>query len=203
MKFLTSRLEGVFDEIVMNNKLESLTEDDKKLLSKLKIYSIISSIKNGVDGNVNSNQLIGLVKSGIEELDKIEDFEDKEKISKELDEFLKFLEGLPKDDSEYDDSEEEEEDESTEEEEDESTEEEEVKSDKLYYPQMIINLKSMSLIINKVSTMKVSPEVSKSDKTYKTTGGETLNIISKPKNINPNNILSKNASLEVDNKGTK
>ena len=91
MKFLTSRLEGVFDEIVMNNKLESLTEDDKKLLSKLKIYSIISSIKNGVDENVNSNQLIGLVKSGIEELDKIEDFEDKEKISKELDEFLKFL----------------------------------------------------------------------------------------------------------------
>ena len=204
MKFLTSRLEGVFDEIVMNNKLESLTEDDKKLLSKLKIYSIISSIKNGVDENVNSNQLIGLVKNGIEELDKIEDFEDKEKISKELDEFLKFLEGLPKDDSEYDDSEEDEEDESTEEdEEDESTEEEEVKSDKLYYPQMIINLKSMSLIINKVSTMKVSPEVSKSDKTYKTTGGETLNIISKPKNINPNNILSKNASLKVDNKGTK
>jgi hypothetical protein len=200
MKFLTSRLEGIFDEIVMNNKLESLTEDDKKLLSKLKIYSIVSSIKNGVDENLNNNQLIGLVKSGMEELANIEDFDDKEKINKELDEFLKFLEGLPKDDLEYDDLEEEEESN----EEEEESNEEEVEIDKFYkyYPQMIINLKSISTIINKVSTMKVSPEVSKSNKTHKTTGGETINIISKPNNINPNNILSKNASLKVDNKGT-
>jgi hypothetical protein len=206
MKFLTSRLEGIFDEIIMNNKMQSLTEDDKKMISKIKIHSFIASIKNGVDSNIKTVQLIGLTEEALKQIDEVEDFDNKDKIKKELEDFLEFLKSLPEEsEGEFDDDENEEgQDESQEDAQGQKEQDKEKKSLDIsrYYPTMIKNLKSLSLVLSNYKLDKKIP--SEKFLIYVTKPGDTLKKIeSSPNNKNKlttKDIWAKNSQVKYKDK---
>jgi hypothetical protein len=203
MKGLIRRLNSQFELINDESIILRADSETKSTIYKIALYSFFYELIKAIEEGAKVSILLELTNSSLEKLNTLDEFEEKESLKKELESFIKFLEQFKDEDGEEDGEEDDEEDELGQ---DKDTENDEVKTsttDVNYYKYMIQNLKSISTIILKVSTMKIGSEVAKKDiKKHKTTSGDTVNKIAQANNISTDVIWSKNANTKIDNKGT-
>lgn len=210
MSGLIRRLKYQFDNMIDEAVMMDVDDETKSMIAKIALYTFFWELTEAVKAGVKSTILIDLCNSSITKLKELEDFEEKDSLNDELLKFLEFLktidpnEGISLTDPEEEGDEEDGEEEGDEEEGNKEDEEDSKESSKsLEYKYLIQNLKSISTIINKVATMKLGKEATKLViKKHTTVDGQTVNQISKEKNIKTDIIWSKNANTKIDNNGT-
>ena len=196
IKSLTRQLKSTFQDIIDRGRIAAQESENGNETARVILYSFFWELVQAVDRGEKVFILRNLTESALDTLEKTSDFDEKESLRKELEEFLKFLEQFDENDGEVG------EDEESEESEEEPTEDNSEVMKKAY-PMMILNLKSMITIINKVVTMKIGDETLKPiRKIHKTLPGETINQISKSNNVATDLIWTKNTNTKIDSKGT-
>lgn len=181
-----SRLKRALNEILDNSVPNQLDGDDKNKFNKLKVFSFLDSL----DAAVRKGHKVGIIKnltdSTIENVTKNEDFDGKEELIKQLEDFRKFLEQFKDDEEGADDPDFKIEDDKDEKDEKDENEDE---SKKLFT--IIESLKSLALIIDTYKRVKIENKPTQKEVyTYITVDGDTIEKISKDPKINKNNLTS-------------
>lgn len=205
MTGLIRRLKSQFDNILDEAVMMDVDDETKSMIAKIALYTFFWELIEAVKAGVKSTILIELCDNAIVKLKELEDFEEKNSLNEELLKFLEFLKTIDPEEgiSITDPEEESEDDEESEEVGDESKEDVQDTNKSLEYKYLVQNLKSISTIINKVATMKLGKEATKLViKKHTTVDGQTVNQISKEKNIKTDIIWSKNSNAKVDSRGT-
>jgi hypothetical protein len=110
MKPLISRLRAEFEDILNTSQLAELDMDDKKMLGNVTIYAFLNRLEMNVAhlhdfkkfkgriDPVNLPGLIDLTKETISKVEETEPIEKKNELLRQLNDFLKYLEGINPDD---------------------------------------------------------------------------------------------------------
>jgi len=190
IKGVARRLRDTFDELLGTSTAAELSEEDRKEYRRLIVFSFIDSLQKAVEEGANVGEIKNLTRAAINDIKNFEDFENKENLISQLEEFLKFLEQFKDDEggkSEADKDKEEGEGKEGSEEGSEKGSESGKTSESLY-PVMIKNLKSLGIILDAYKRVKIqsSTPVAKSSsiEPYKTKEGDTIEKIQKDVNIN-------------------
>jgi len=180
LKGLIRRLKDTFQDIIDRGKIAAQDDGDKSQVARVILYSFFWELVQAVDNGAKVRVLKKLTQSSLDTLEGIEDFDEKESLKAELEAFLKFLEQFDDEDGE---GEEDEDEDGEEVEESESGQDSDVM--KKSYSMMVMNLKAIVTIINKVATMKTidKPKEKQDVKKHKTLPNETVNLIAKSNNV--------------------
>lgn len=161
VKDLVSRLEKSFDGIILENKLNSISDESKLKVSDITIYMFFKNLIDGVNSGKSISELIDLTDAAIKNSKSLNN----EKIDKELNDFRRFL--LGQEDIDSNDT-------------DDSDDSDSNVDDKGNYPLMIKNLRALSeILINYNKTISVSSEIN-----YTIKSGDTLRKIQSDFSIN-------------------
>ncbi len=150
IKGVAKRLRYAFDDLLGGSAEAELSEEDKKEFKRLTVFSFLDSLQKAVEEEASVGDIKNLTKAAISDIKSFEDFENKDSLISQLEEFLKFLEQFKDDEggkSEADADKEEGEDKEGEEGENKEGESEEGKgsnSSESMYPTMIKVLKSLA-----------------------------------------------------------
>jgi hypothetical protein len=204
LKGVIRQLKATFQDIIDRGKVAAQDAENKSQVARVILYSFFWELVQAVDNGAKVLILRRLTQSALDTLESIEDFDEKESLKAELEAFLKFLEQFDDEDGEGEEDDESDDEDGEDSEEGESEETtDKTEGAKKAYSMMMVNLKSIITIINKVATMKIGDELVKPKrKVHKTLPNETVNSISKANNVSADLIWTKNANTKIDNKGT-
>jgi hypothetical protein len=202
LKGLIRQLKATFQDIIDRGKIAAQDDENKSQVARVILYSFFWELVQAVDNGAKVRVLEKLTQSSLDTLEGIEDFDEKGSLKAELEAFLKFLEQFDDEDGEGEEDENEDGEEVEESEESESGQDSDVM--KKSYSMMVMNLKAIVTIINKVTTMKTidKPKEKQDVKKHKTLPNETVNLIAKSNNVATDVIWTKNANTKIDSKGT-
>jgi hypothetical protein len=193
LKGLIRQLKSTFEDIVSRGRMAAMDSADRLKIIQVQMYVFFYELIQGVENGEKVGVLRRLTEAAIDNLEATEDFDQKDDLLDELEAFLEFLEEF--DDDEGDGVEGEEDGEEGEGEEGEGEEGGSgSESSESAYPQMVKNLKALSLILinyKKVVFTKKAVSVK-----YVTIQGDTLKKIeanpSNKKKLKAKEILAKN-----------
>jgi hypothetical protein len=213
IKGVAKRLRYAFDDLLGGSAEAELSEEDKKEFKRLTVFSFLDSLQKAVEEEASVGDIKNLTKAAISDIKSFDDFENKDSLISQLEEFLKFLEQFKDDEggkSEADADKEEGEGESKEGEGEEGDKEgegegESSNSSESMYPTMIKILKSLTSVLSNYKAVKM-PEASKQsseqkDKKLKyiTVAGDTVEKIQK----NPKANLKKLTTTDIRTKNNQ
>jgi len=211
IKGVAKRLRYAFDDLLGGSAEAELSEEDKKEFKRLTVFSFLDSLQKAVEEEASVGDIKNLTKAAISDIKSFEDFENKDSLISQLEEFLKFLEQFKDDEggkSEADADKEEGEDKEGEEGEDKEGESEEGEgsnSSESMYPTMIKVLKSLASILSNYKQVKMpeagkqSTDQSKKSLKYTTVAGDTIEKIQKNVKANPKKL----AATDIRTKNTQ
>lgn len=190
IKGVANRLKDTFDELLGNAAAAELSDEDKKELTRLKVFTFLDNLQKAVENEENVGEIKNLTKSAISNIEGFEDFEGKKELLEQLEKFSKFLEQFKDDEGGKSSSEEGEgegenkgegEGESKGEGEGESSSTDKKSAESLY-PVMIKNLKALGLILANYKNVKIVTTTNKVSSgktadTYTTKAGDTVDKI--------------------------
>jgi len=205
IKGVAKRLRYAFDDLLGGSAEAELSEEDKKEFKRLTVFSFLDSLQKAVEEEASVGDIKNLTKAAISNIKGFEDFENKDSLISQLEEFLKFLEQFKDDEggkSEADSDKEEGEDDK--EENKEVVVEKGSKTSESMYPTMVKTLKSLALVLSNYKNVKMgdvkNPEVGNKTKiTYTTKAGDTIEKIQKDIKANPKKL----AATDIRTKNTQ
>jgi len=216
IKGVAKRLRYAFDDLLGGSAEAELSDEDKKEFKRLKVFSFLDSLQKAVEEEASVGDIKNLTKSAISDIKGFEDFENKDILISQLEEFLKFLEQFKDDEggkSEADADKEEGEGkegdgegkEGDKEIDGEGKDNEGSKSSSIY-PTMVKTLKSLASILSNYKSVKILNVTSKeksttkeAEVTYTTLAGDTVEKIQKNPKANPKKL----ASTDIRTKNTQ
>lgn len=183
IKSLKRQLESTFQDIIDRGKITAQDSENKSETARVILYSFFWELTQSVDRGERVIVLRNLTQSALDSIDQTSDFDEKESLRKELEEFLKFLEQFDENDGELGDEDSDEKESSTE--------------SKGVYFQMVKNLKSLSLILSNYKRVNTGNR-NNYRKTYKTIEGDTIQKIQQNPKVNLKKLDTK--TIRVKNK---
>ena len=191
-------LNDAFQELKATAIINSFEGEEKIETQKIKIYSFVSAIKDAVDNGLKVRIIKSLTDDAINCVKEVKSqestIEGLDKLLEQLENFRKFLDQFDDDEGANDPS-------LSDEDEKEKDDKDETgkNSAESLYPQMVKNLKALSLVLANYQKVKISAPASKDFKyIYVTKEGDTVEKIQKSPQINKNKL----ATTEIRAKNT-
>lgn len=203
IKAVAKRLRYAFDDLLGASAEAELSEEDRKEFKRLTVFSFLDSLQKAVEEEASVGDIKNLTRAAISDIKSFEDFENKDSLVSQLEEFLKFLEQFKDEEGGKSESDTDK-DEKGEDEDKEGESEEDSNSSESMYPTMIKTLKSLSYTLTHYKEVK-TPDVKKDTTTsstkvtYKTVAGDTIEKIQKDPKANPKKL----ASTDIRTKNTQ
>jgi len=204
IKGVAKRLRYAFDDLLGGSAEAELSEEDRKEFKRLTVFSFLDSLQKAVDEEASVGDIKNLTKSAISDIKSFEDFENKDSLISQLEEFLKFLEQFKDDEGGKSEADADKEEGDKEKEGESEGEGEESNSSESMYPTMIKALKSLSYTLSHYKEVK-TPDVKKDTTasstkvTYTTVAGDTIEKIQKDVKANPKKLVA----TDIRNKNTQ
>ena len=206
IKGVAKRLRYAFDDLLGGSAEAELSEEDKKEFKRLTVFSFLDSLQKAVEEEASVGDIRNLTKAAISDIKNFEDFENKDSLISQLEEFLKFLEQFKDDEGGKSEADEDKEEGKDDEDKEGEGEGEGSNSSESMYPTMIKILKSLTSILSNYKAVKISNVTSKEKSTTKETGlkyttvaGDTVEKIQKNTKANPKKL----ASTDIRTKNTQ
>ena len=92
IKSVAKRLVYEFDNLLASSAQSQLSEEDNKEFTRLKVFSFIDNLQRAVEEGASVGDIRNLTKTAISDIKNFEDFENKDNLISQIEEFLKFLE---------------------------------------------------------------------------------------------------------------
>jgi hypothetical protein len=193
IKAVNKRLEDAFEDLLGDSLTAEMSEEDKKNKKRVLIFKFLEELEKEVRAGGNVGEIKRLTDAAIKNISEIEDFENKESLIKQLEDFKKFLEQFKESEGSKEEGEDKKEGEDKE-----NVKEEGSKTSESAYPTMVKTLKSLSLVLSNYKNVKIGNQERANNKsvvdtkkfTYTTVNGDTIEKIQKNPKANPKKLAT-------------